>query len=341
MYLADELTPAEGWAKFLDANDKPEWSETVIAGGSLGAGMAVLIAEQHLVHRVSLFAGWTDARHGWVKRVATPAENYFSLIHVRDNFYERTCWAYKDLGLRRDLPDAESALADREQRSRRSARGNSCSTSSRSRAKWSPATSSTPARHAMAPSGRRADGVTPVRTLVNAWRSILGDSDADTLARRARQLRRSSPTPSRSTATTTGSATPAARRSPRARPADRCRQRSRSRSALPAAFAAFTPGVDRSYDATTTATVISTAGDAALSVHDAERQRHRSLGQRGVLTLRAAPGECHRHVRCAERVAADAAHLRGAGQQRRRSRSRSVSTSARPRRSGRARTARP
>ena len=36
----------------------------------------------------------------------------------------------------------------------------------------------------------------------------------------------------------------------------------------PASFGAFTPGVQRDYDATSTATVISTAGDAALSVAD-------------------------------------------------------------------------
>ncbi|HET6548030.1 MAG TPA: thrombospondin type 3 repeat-containing protein, partial [Solirubrobacter sp.] len=36
-----------------------------------------------------------------------------------------------------------------------------------------------------------------------------------------------------------------------------------------ATFGAFTPGVDRDYDATTTANVISTGGDAALSVSDA------------------------------------------------------------------------
>jgi hypothetical protein len=36
----------------------------------------------------------------------------------------------------------------------------------------------------------------------------------------------------------------------------------------PAGFGAFTPGVDRNYDASTTATVISTAGDATLSVTD-------------------------------------------------------------------------
>jgi hypothetical protein len=36
----------------------------------------------------------------------------------------------------------------------------------------------------------------------------------------------------------------------------------------PASFGAFTPGVDRTYDATTTATVTSSAGDASLSVTD-------------------------------------------------------------------------
>ena len=40
----------------------------------------------------------------------------------------------------------------------------------------------------------------------------------------------------------------------------------------PAAFGAFTPGIAKDYFATTTATVISTAGDAALSVADPERR---------------------------------------------------------------------
>jgi len=36
----------------------------------------------------------------------------------------------------------------------------------------------------------------------------------------------------------------------------------------PASFGAFTPGLDKDYTASTTANVISTAGDAALSVSD-------------------------------------------------------------------------
>ena len=46
------------------------------------------------------------------------------------------------------------------------------------------------------------------------------------------------------------------------------RRRSRSRVGPPAAFGAFTPGVARIYTAATTANVVSTAGDALLSVVD-------------------------------------------------------------------------
>ena len=40
---------------------------------------------------------------------------------------------------------------------------------------------------------------------------------------------------------------------------------------MPATFGAFTPGVAKEYTASTTANVISTAGDAALSVSDPGR----------------------------------------------------------------------
>ena len=59
----------------------------------------------------------------------------------------------------------------------------------------------------------------------------------------------------------------------------------------PASFGAFTPGVARTYDASTTANVISTAGDAALSVADPELERDRAPGQRRVLAAHAAGGQ--------------------------------------------------
>src|SRR3954451_9766216 len=58
--------PADGWQDFVDGADQPVWSKTVIAGSSLGAGEAVMIAERHDVARASLLHGWVDAAHGWV-----------------------------------------------------------------------------------------------------------------------------------------------------------------------------------------------------------------------------------------------------------------------------------
>ena len=58
----------------------------------------------------------------------------------------------------------------------------------------------------------------------------------------------------------------------------------------PATFGAFVPGVANTYTASTTATVISTAGDATLSVADPSADEHRQAGQRRVRAAAAPPG---------------------------------------------------
>ncbi len=58
----------------------------------------------------------------------------------------------------------------------------------------------------------------------------------------------------------------------------------------PATFGAFTPGVAKEYTASTTATVISTAGDATLLGRRPELLRHGPSGQRHVLPAAAAAG---------------------------------------------------
>ena len=116
----------EGWEQFREADGTPRWSQTVIAGASLGAGQAALIAQLHSVHRVALFGGWTDAKHPeelppapprlWVKIAATPAEKYSSLIHFRDVFYPRTCPAYAVFGMTQPCPlTLPSELAENRQ----------------------------------------------------------------------------------------------------------------------------------------------------------------------------------------------------------------------------------
>jgi hypothetical protein len=183
-YLAATY-PAEGWGQFIDAGGGPKWQDTVVAGASLGAGQAVLVSMLHTVYRVSAFHGWTDAKHGWVHLGLTPSNRYFTLIHERDNFFARTCFAYVALGLAQTCPlpgflappqpldpllvenrtppfgtpqlvfDLEpftlAGVADPYH-------------SSTTRDGWI---------------AREADG-NPNHFLVNAWRAVLGDSDADT-----------------------------------------------------------------------------------------------------------------------------------------------------------------
>jgi hypothetical protein len=50
-----------------------KWTETVIAGSSLGAGEAAMIAERHEVYSAALLHGWVDAGHGCVALGATPS----------------------------------------------------------------------------------------------------------------------------------------------------------------------------------------------------------------------------------------------------------------------------
>ena len=93
----------------------------------------------------------------------------------------------------------------------------------------------------------------------------------------------------------------------------------------PASFGAFTPGVAKTYDASTTANVISTAGDATLSVADPSSVATGPSGQWHVLAAVGPDGQGgergghRRGVRPRRRLRQPdhAAHLRRSGVQRR------------------------
>ena len=84
----------------------------------------------------------------------------------------------------------------------------------------------------------------------------------------------------------------------------------------PASLGAFVPGVDRTYDGSTTATVTSTAGSATLSIADPGREPG-AAGQRHDPPRRGSAGaRGHRGLRGAERQPADPEHLRRTCEQR-------------------------
>ena len=192
--------PLEGWSQFVTTGPEPQpvWSETVIAGSSLGAGEAVMIAQRHDVYRAALLHGWVDARYDWVKSPsATPSDDYFTLIHQRENFFGRTCYAYLALGLTPSCPLADFPVVPAQ----------SCPASF-------PALPANPlwienlqppftglqmhvfslkpgsfegtgdfCHQSTSRNGwiaREADGITPSQILVGAWSSVLGDeTDGD------------------------------------------------------------------------------------------------------------------------------------------------------------------
>ncbi len=257
----------EGWAQFRDASTgQPRWSETVIAGQSLGAGQATLVGMRYPVSRVALFSGWTDAKHGWAKLGVTPSERYFAQIHQRENFFDRTCFTHLALGLVTVCPrvgfttidaaqppfDSRSLVFNLEPDSTPPAVVADPYHSSSSRDGWI---------------AKEPDGITPSQKLLNSWRSILGDSDADTwLDQRDNCVGVANAEQIDSDGNGIGDA---------CGPTFRTGAVSGTVPATlaltlgtAATFGAFTPGVDRTYDAGTTAQVISSAGNAALSVSD-------------------------------------------------------------------------
>jgi hypothetical protein len=266
--------PGEGWAQFLDGAD-PRWSQTVIGGQSLGAGQAVLIGMLHSVDRVAAFAGWADAKHGWVLPGMTPSTRQFTLNHQREALFERTCYAFIGMGLVPGCPlpgfaippatidTANPLLVENRQPPFGTRQLVHNLEPFKLDGVVDPYLTSTTRDGWIA---READG-TPSRALVNAWRSTLGDSDADTrldVADNCKLIANAEQVDSdRNGVGDACGPTFASGMAGGSVPATLALTMGAA-----ATFGAFTPGVDHSYDASTTATVVSTAGDAALAVSD-------------------------------------------------------------------------
>ena len=181
-YLAANGAATENWGQFLDGA-APKWPEIVISGGSLGAGQSALIGHLFPVHRVALFAGWTDADHGWVSLGATPADRYAALIHARDAFLPRMCEAYRSMGLTPACPQPDFAAPPDAQLVENldppfptGLLVFNLEFGVNFPVAPDPYHAST-VRDGFMP--QTSDGK-PAPKLVNAWRSVLGDSDADT-----------------------------------------------------------------------------------------------------------------------------------------------------------------
>ncbi len=98
----------ENWSQFLD-NGNIIWEKVVIAGHSQGGGHTGLIAKNHKVARVLLFAAPKDFSiyfsnpANWINSsTQTPSNRYFAFTHSSDEFgctYAQQLTIYSNLGL--------------------------------------------------------------------------------------------------------------------------------------------------------------------------------------------------------------------------------------------------
>ena len=96
----DAAYPDMGWTNWITANGTPDWSKIVLGGHSQGGGNAALIARDHEVARVVMYAAsfdydatqLVDAENetytppSWISDPhVTPSNRYYAAFHVEDN----------------------------------------------------------------------------------------------------------------------------------------------------------------------------------------------------------------------------------------------------------------
>lgn len=100
-----EQNPSEGWLQYLEGLSL-HWQKVVVAGHSQGGGQAAMIAKDHLVARVIMFAAPADYNRlhdspvPWLsKEHVTPAERYYGFAHWQDAGFPKILQAWQCLGL--------------------------------------------------------------------------------------------------------------------------------------------------------------------------------------------------------------------------------------------------
>jgi len=104
----DLVYPTEGWKQFL-ADGKPNWSQIALSGISQGAGNSAMIAKSHVVPRVVLISGVTDAlpmgtlpcqgAENWLSTHVTQSDRYWGLVHDQEPGYLHICANWDSLGM--------------------------------------------------------------------------------------------------------------------------------------------------------------------------------------------------------------------------------------------------
>jgi hypothetical protein len=107
----DAEHPDEGWGRFVADDGGPLWSSIVISGHSQGGGHATMIAKDHSVARLVIFA-WADVSQGalapWIRPpFATPPEDCYAFEHDGDRGVRARRYMWQVLGMTEFGPEVD------------------------------------------------------------------------------------------------------------------------------------------------------------------------------------------------------------------------------------------
>jgi hypothetical protein len=114
VYLQQKF-PAEGWGTYLDGG-KARWSETIVAGRSLGGSMVARVAQRRSVFRAEIHSAPGDSlveggAAPWLKETSlTPPARIFAFGHTGDpgHMNQKNAWAA--LGLVGPITSVDNAM---------------------------------------------------------------------------------------------------------------------------------------------------------------------------------------------------------------------------------------
>ncbi|PZE67471.1 hypothetical protein [Curtobacterium sp. MCBD17_021] len=100
----DEVDPAGGWGRFVQADEDVLWSDIVVAGHSQGGGEAAYIAHIRPVLGALMFSAPVESvgpvHAAWMDHPGqTPADRMYAIDDVRDHYRPRITGSWTALGL--------------------------------------------------------------------------------------------------------------------------------------------------------------------------------------------------------------------------------------------------
>jgi len=97
--------PDDHWEYYLNDNQEVQWEHITVAGQSQGGGMAAMIAQDHIVHKIIDFSGGWDNKTPttiapwYYKKSKTPNSSWYGFYHINERKASVINESYRAMGI--------------------------------------------------------------------------------------------------------------------------------------------------------------------------------------------------------------------------------------------------